>query len=99
MKTSLTTFQLTTVLVVGMKQRARHHHHPILNPVRVRVVCVDYLYMLFSDIIYYVLGCLISVNAIRVFRPVGCGMISAVYETCQTGTALSFNLRRTLTSN
>jgi hypothetical protein len=65
MKTSLTTFQLTTMLV-GMNKRP--HHRLILNPVRVRVACVDCLYMLISDIIYYVLGCLIAVNVNYVVR-------------------------------
>lgn len=68
MKTSLTTFQRTTVLV-GMIQRARHR--PILNPVRVRVACVDYLYELISDIIYDVL---IAVNVIHVVRRVSYGI-------------------------
>jgi hypothetical protein len=79
MKTSLTTFQLTTVLVVGMNQRLRHR--PILNPVRVRVACVDYLCMLISDIIYYVLGYLIAVNVNHVVCQGQLRMRSALHET------------------
>ena len=52
----------------------------MLNPVRVRVACVDYLYILISDIIYHVLECLVAVNVSHVVLHVTYGIISALHE-------------------
>ena len=52
----------------------------MLNPVRVRVACVDYLYILISDIIYHVLECLVAVNVSHVVLHVTYGIISTLHE-------------------